>query len=64
VVVDIVYHPLETPLLEAARAVDATPVDGLGMLVGQAALAFERWTGVEAPIDDMRRGATGGLAAR
>ena len=45
VVVDLVYHPLETPLLAAARARGATAVSGLGMLVHQAALALERWTG-------------------
>jgi len=41
VVYDIVYAPLETPLLKAARARDLETVDGLEMLVGQAALAFE-----------------------
>lgn len=41
VVYDIVYAPLETPLLAAARARDLDTVDGLEMLVGQAALAFE-----------------------
>lgn len=41
VVYDIVYAPLETPLLKAARQRDLDTVDGLEMLVGQAALAFE-----------------------
>ena len=41
VVYDIVYSPLETPLLAAARARDLATVDGLEMLIGQAALAFE-----------------------
>ncbi len=41
VVYDIVYSPLETPLLAAARARDLDTVDGLEMLIGQAALAFE-----------------------
>ena len=53
-VVDLVYHPLETPLLRRARAVGAPTVGGLGMLVHQAALAFEQWTGVPAPLDAMR----------
>jgi len=57
VVVDIVYHPVTTPLLEAAAAAGARAVDGIGMLVGQAALAFTAWTGVEAPLDAMRAGA-------
>jgi shikimate dehydrogenase len=41
VVYDIVYAPLETPLLRAARARELDTVDGLEMLIGQAALAFE-----------------------
>ena len=45
VVADIVYHPLATALLRAARAAGATVVDGLGMLVHQAVLQQERWTG-------------------
>ena len=54
VVVDAVYHPLRTRFLEDAAARGATTLDGLGMLVGQAAIAFERWTGTTAPIDEMR----------
>ena len=46
VVADIVYAPLETPLLAAARRMGATPVDGLGMLLHQARPAFRDWTGV------------------
>lgn len=46
VVADIVYAPLETPLLAAARQMGATPVDGLGMLLHQARPAFRDWTGV------------------
>lgn len=45
VVVDLVYQPLQTPLLRAAAAAGARPIDGLGMLVHQAALAVELWTG-------------------
>lgn len=51
VVYDIVYAPLETPLLAAARARDLDTVDGLEMLVGQAALAFELFFGAEPPRD-------------
>jgi shikimate dehydrogenase len=57
VVVDLVYDPLETPLLAAARAAGATAVDGLGMLVHQAALAFTLWTGEQAPLDAMHAAA-------
>jgi shikimate dehydrogenase len=54
-VVDVVVHPLDTPLLRHARSVGASTVDGAGMLVHQAALAFERWTGEHAPLDVMQR---------
>jgi shikimate dehydrogenase len=43
---DIVYAPLETPLLAAARARGATVVDGLGMLIHQARPAFRDWFGI------------------
>ncbi|GLK73311.1 shikimate dehydrogenase [Ancylobacter dichloromethanicus] len=45
-VTDIVYVPLETPLLKAARARGLATVDGLGMLLHQAVPGFERWFGV------------------
>jgi shikimate dehydrogenase len=45
-VYDIVYVPLETGLLRAARAAHLTAIDGLGMLLYQAAPAFGRWFGV------------------
>lgn len=45
-VCDIVYAPLETPLLAAARARGLTAVDGLGMLIHQARPAFRDWFGV------------------
>jgi shikimate dehydrogenase len=64
VVADLVYHPLETPLLLAARAAGARPVDGLGMLVHQAALQIECWTGLEPPIAVMRSAALEELARR
>ena len=57
VVADLVYHPLETPLLAAAAAAGATTVDGLGMLVHQAALQIERWSGMSAPVAKMRAAA-------
>ncbi len=49
VVYDIVYVPLETPLLSAAKARSLATIDGLEMLVGQAALAFELFFGVAPP---------------
>jgi shikimate dehydrogenase len=53
-VFDLVYNPLETRLLQQARASGAHPVAGLKMLVWQGALAFEMWTGMPAPVDAMR----------
>ena len=45
IVYDIVTHPLDTPLLRAARAAGFRTVDGLAMLIGQAAAAFEKFYG-------------------
>ena len=45
IVTDIVYVPLETPLLAAARRRGLKTVDGLGMLLHQAVPGFERWFG-------------------
>ena len=56
-VVDLAYRAdgRPTALVEAARATGADPiVDGLDVLVGQGAPAFERWTGVSAPVEVMR----------
>ncbi|MBZ9759147.1 shikimate dehydrogenase [Mesorhizobium sp. ESP6-5] len=50
VVNDIVYVPLETPLLAAARARGLKTVDGLGMLLNQAVPGFERWFGVRPKV--------------
>ena len=64
VVLDIVYHPLLTPFLAAASERGARTLDGIGMLVGQAAIAFSHWTRMEAPILVMRAAALAGLPAR
>jgi shikimate dehydrogenase len=56
VVCDLVYVPLETELLTAARARGLTVVDGLGMLLHQAVPGFERWFGVRPEVtDELRR---------
>ena len=52
VVYDIVTHPADTPLLQAARAAGFRTIDGLSMLIGQAAVAFERLFGRPPPRDD------------
>jgi shikimate dehydrogenase len=50
IVADIVYVPLETPLLAAARARGLRTLDGLGMLLHQAVPGFERWFGVKPAV--------------
>jgi len=52
-VYDVVYNPVETPLLAAARQAGARTMGGLPMLVYQGAAAFELWTGRPAPVDIM-----------
>lgn len=47
---DIVYHPLETELLKKARALHLKTIDGLGMLMHQAAPAFKAFFGVEPKV--------------
>ena len=60
IVTDLVYAPLETPLLAAARARGNPCIDGLGMLLHQAAPGFERWFGVRPEVDaDLRRAVLG-----
>ncbi len=54
---DLVYNPPETRLMRQARAAGLPAVNGLGMLVEQAALAFTRWTGLAAPRAVMRAAA-------
>jgi shikimate dehydrogenase len=53
-VFDLVYVPAETPLLAAARARGLRAANGSEMLIAQAAIAFERWTGVGGMADVMR----------
>ena len=57
VVADIVYVPLETRLLAAARARGLVAVDGLGMLLHQARPGFEAWFGVAPQVDQALRDA-------
>jgi shikimate dehydrogenase len=58
VVADLVYAPRPTAWLRAAAGSGATTVDGLGMLVHQAAAQLELWTGVSPPVDAMWEAAT------
>ncbi len=55
VVTDLVYTPLKTPFLAHAKSVGCTAVDGLGMLLYQAAPGFERWFDIRPEVDDQLR---------
>ena len=57
----VVVSPPRTALLRAAEAAGARTLDGLGMLVGQGALAVHLWTGVEPDREVMRAAAAGAL---
>jgi shikimate dehydrogenase len=63
-VVDLLYHPSVTPLQTAARAAGATTFGGLGLLLHQAALSFELWTGQQPPLEVMSAAALAELAER
>ena len=54
VVFDIVYNPIETRLQREAEVAGATVISGLEMLVWQGVVAFEKWTGLKAPVELMR----------
>ncbi|MBI4236378.1 MAG: shikimate dehydrogenase [Chloroflexi bacterium] len=62
-VCDLVYNPLETPLLRLARDRGASVLGGLGMLVYQGAASFHLWTGQEPPLRVMYEAARRPLAA-
>jgi shikimate dehydrogenase len=65
VVMEMVYHPLVTPLLDRARRRGHTIVDGLSMLIGQAIPSFEAFFGQPPPADvDVRALCEAALAAR
>lgn len=64
VVADLVYLPLDTALLRAARAAGAVAVDGLGMLVHQAVSQQELWTGHRPDPGVLRTAAEAELAGR
>jgi shikimate dehydrogenase len=59
VVADLIYVPRPTPWLAAAAEAGAQTVDGLGMLVHQAAAQLELWTGLPAPVDRMWEAVSG-----
>lgn len=55
VVFDIVYTPLETKLLAEAKSRGLKTISGVDMFINQAVLQFERFTGIDAPVEVMRR---------
>jgi shikimate dehydrogenase len=63
-VVDLLYHPATTPLLEAAKEAGSRAFGGIGLLLQQAALSFELWTGRPAPLGVMSAAALAALADR
>ena len=54
VVYEIVYTPPETPLLRVAREKGCQTIGGIGMLVHQGAIAFEKWIGIVPNVETMR----------
>ena len=64
VVMDIVYAPLATRLLQAAEQAGCQTIDGLAMLLYQGAAQFELWTGQQAPLEVMRQSLLKALAQR
>ncbi|MDT9546938.1 MAG: shikimate dehydrogenase [Chlorobium sp.] len=54
IIYDMVYNPLDTPLLIAAQKAGAATIPGMEMLLAQGAAAFRLWTGLEMPMDAVR----------
>jgi shikimate dehydrogenase len=63
-VMDIVYNPNETKLIQEARAVGAKVITGVEMLLYQGAASFEIWTQCKAPVDVMRNALLNKLATK
>jgi shikimate dehydrogenase len=55
IILDLVYNPPRTRLLEEAEKAGAVPISGLDVLVYQGAEAFRLWTNMDPPIEVMRR---------
>jgi len=61
-VVDLLYHPTVTPLQLEARGAGATAFGGIGLLLHQAALSFEIWTGQQPPLEVMSAAALASMS--
>jgi shikimate dehydrogenase len=55
IVMDVVYNPIKTRLLQEAERTGCTTVDGVSMFIYQGAFQFELWTGIRAPVDVMKK---------
>ncbi len=64
IVVDLLYHPPVTPLQVRARAEGAVVFGGLGLLLHQAALSIELWTGQQPPLEVMSAAALAATSDR
>jgi shikimate dehydrogenase len=64
VVMDIVYNPIKTRLLEAAEAKQCRTINGVAMFVFQGAQQFELWTGQKAPVEVMHNSVLEALGAK
>ncbi len=53
VVADIIYNPLQTPLIQKAKEKNCAALNGVGMFVNQGAIAFEKWTGIRPDTEEM-----------
>jgi shikimate dehydrogenase len=62
IVVDLLYHPAVTPLQVHARAQGAAVYGGIGLLLHQAALSFELWTGQQPPLEVMSAAALAAMS--
>lgn len=61
IIYETVYNPLETDLLIKARQHKFPVVEGIELLLWQAVAGFEIWTGIKAPVEEMRRRLLGGI---
>ena len=55
VLVDLIYHPLQTPFLQNGQGKGAQTINGIGMLIHQAAYAFKLMTGQEMPVEEVEK---------